>query len=104
MKADLQIHEQQPGRYLIDGELTFASINRNSVKLLPFPPKTQQITLDFMQVTTTDSAGLALLLEWLKYARKSRVQLVFENIPAQLIAIAKLSGLEAMIRPTAHQP
>ncbi len=98
MKTDLQIREQQPGRYLVDGELTFATIDRKTIKALPFPKQMQQITLDLNQVTTTDSAGLALIMEWIKFARQAKIQLTFENIPEQLVAIAKLSGLESMIR------
>ena len=54
----------------------------------------KDIILDFAQVTTTDSAGLALMIEWIKLSRHQRAQLHFRNVPKQLLNLAKLSGLD----------
>jgi len=47
-----------------------------------------------VQVEATDSAGLALMIEWIRLSRMSRVQLRFKNVPEQLLALAKLSGFD----------
>jgi phospholipid transport system transporter-binding protein len=46
------------------------------------------------RVTNADSAGLALLIEWIKYTRSNRISLHFKNIPEQLLSLAKLSGFD----------
>ncbi len=94
----LIVHAIRPGTFMIEGELTFATIDKNTIELLTFNNDMHALILDLKQVTTTDSAGLALLLEWIKMARIKKIQLFLENIPAQLLAIAKLSGLESMLQ------
>jgi phospholipid transport system transporter-binding protein len=94
MSSKLNIVSQSNGRWLIHGELTFASINDKLAELPPFLRGNQDITLDFSQVTNTDSAGLALMIEWIKITRHQRAQLHFKNVPKQLLNLAKLSGLD----------
>ena len=55
------------------------------------------ITLDLGAVTNVDSAGLALLLEWLRRARAARRALSFEGVPDKLRDIARLSGVEDLL-------
>jgi phospholipid transport system transporter-binding protein len=55
------------------------------------------VTIDLREVTSVDSAGLALLLEWLRQARADRRAVRFVGIPEKLLAIARLSGVEALL-------
>jgi phospholipid transport system transporter-binding protein len=52
------------------------------------------VTINLSHVVCTDSAGLALMIEWIKYTRQHRIQLRFKNIPEQLRNLAKLSGFD----------
>lgn len=95
MNSKLSIVFQSNGRWLIHGELTFASIYGKLVESPPFlRGGSKDIILDFSQVTSTDSAGLALMIEWIKITRHYRIQLQFKNVPKQLLNLAKLSGLD----------
>ncbi|MCX7074684.1 MAG: STAS domain-containing protein [Methylococcales bacterium] len=94
MNSKLNIVSKGNGRWLIHGELTFASIHGKLVDSPPFLRGGKDIILDFSQVTNTDSAGLALMIEWIKITRHYRTQLHFKNVPTQLLNLAKLSGLE----------
>lgn len=78
----------------MSGDLTFVNIDKKTVASLAFLTSASSVTIDLAQVTNTDSGGLALLIEWIKYARGNRVELKFRNIPEQLLTLAKLSGLE----------
>ncbi len=82
------------GQWLIHGELTFSSILQKHIDSPPFLRAGKDVILDFSQVTNTDSAGLALMIEWIKLSRHQRAQLHFKNVPKQLINLAKLSGLD----------
>ncbi|MGJ0483072.1 MAG: STAS domain-containing protein [Methylomicrobium sp.] len=90
----LNIIDKGAGHFLVDGDLTFATINKRTVKSLNFLTTQKEITIDLGQVRNTDSAGLALMIEWIKYCRAKRALLRFSNVPKQLLSLARLSGFD----------
>lgn len=90
----LAIIDQGAGLFVVDGDLTFATIDKKTVKSFDFLKAGKQVTIDLSRVNCTDSAGLALMIEWIKFTRHHRVQLRFKNIPEQLRKLAKLSGFD----------
>ena len=59
------------------------------------------IHVDLGGVTESDSAGLALLIEWLRVARQRSQRFHFANVPRQLAALARISEVEELIQPNA---
>ncbi len=55
------------------------------------------VTVDLGGITRVDSAGLALLLEWLRQARADGRTVVFQSVPDKLLAIARLSDVEGLL-------
>jgi phospholipid transport system transporter-binding protein len=55
------------------------------------------ILVDLAGVTESDSAGLALLIEWLRMAREKGCAIQFANIPAQINALARISEVEDLL-------
>lgn len=53
--------------------------------------------IDLAGVSDSDSAGLALLIEWLSVAKTGSRSLRYENIPAQLQQLARLSEVEELL-------
>ena len=92
--SQLNIVKQGPRHFVINGDLTFATIDKQTLKSFSFLKTAKEITIDLSGVTNTDSAGLALMIEWIKYSRHNRTHLVFKNIPEQLLNLAKLSGFD----------
>jgi phospholipid transport system transporter-binding protein len=90
----LTIVTESLGHAKVNGELTFPAIDKKALSSLSFLAGTKQVTIDLSGVTNADSAGLALLIEWIKHARTKRLQIRFKNIPEQLVNLAKLSGLD----------
>ena len=90
----LLLTEQAPGQYTLEGCLTFASIDKQTPKSFKFLKGIDSICIDLAKVEATDSAGLALMIEWIRLSRMNRIRLSFKNIPAQLLALAKLSGFD----------
>jgi len=85
------------GRFAIRGELGFASVPtvlRQSADMFAGQP---QIDIDLDGVDRTDSAGLALLVEWLREARIRGQAIRFRNLPAALQGIAELSNVRRML-------
>lgn len=92
----ITILDQGGGRFAVNSDLTFQSLDTNALKNTAFLRDGKEITIDLGHVLNIDSAGLALLIEWLKLARNRRVRLHFKNIPEQLHKLVKLSGFEAV--------
>ncbi|MGR9036276.1 MAG: STAS domain-containing protein [Gammaproteobacteria bacterium] len=90
----LSIINKGGGRIAVSGDMTFASIDKRTAKATAFLASAKEITIDMAGIASTDSAGLALMIEWLKYARSKRVQLRFQHVPEQLMTLAKLSGFD----------
>ena len=57
----------------------------------------KEIAVDLGGVSEGDSAGLALLLEWLRGARQRGQRIRFLNMPAQITALARISEVEDLL-------
>ncbi len=55
------------------------------------------LIFDFSQVISSDSSGLALMIEWIKYANLHNLPIQFTHLPEDLIAIARAARLEALL-------
>jgi phospholipid transport system transporter-binding protein len=80
--------------YFVEGDLTFFSINKETISSFKPLNSAKKIIIDLSKVNNVDSAGLALLIEWIKHSKINRINLSFINIPEQLVTLAKLSGFE----------
>ncbi len=58
----LNIIKQGPRHFVIDGDLTFATIDKQSLKSFSFLRAASEVTVDLSRVANTDSAGLALMI------------------------------------------
>lgn len=56
-----------------------------------------QIEVDLGGVGEADSAGLALLIEWLRMGKQVGKPVHFSNVPAQIEALARISEVEDLI-------
>jgi len=88
------LNQQTDHSFFIEGELTFNSINKKTIPAFDFLNKSKQIDIDLKKVTAADSAGLALILEWIKHSRRIKTKLVFKNTPQQLLVLATIGGLD----------
>jgi phospholipid transport system transporter-binding protein len=55
------------------------------------------VVVDCATVAPADSAGLAVLIEWRRWALRRGHHLTFVNLPAQISAIAHLSEVSALL-------
>ena len=85
------------GRLEIRGELSFASVPALWGACRTRCLAGDAIDVDLGRVSRSDSAGLALLIEWLREAQRSGASLRFFNIPAQMLEMARVSGLDQIL-------
>ena len=81
----------------VEGELRMASVPSLAQQARELLPAQGTETLDLGAVAGTDSAGVALLLDWLRIQRRHDGDLVFVNMPDQLRAIARVSGVDGLL-------
>ena len=94
--SDAGIISSGDGRYAISGELTFSTV-----------PKLEHaglgvignglVQLDLAGITRVDSAGIALLIGLIRTVRELGGDVTLLHAPSQLMAIATVSGLEAVL-------
>jgi phospholipid transport system transporter-binding protein len=97
--ARVGISEPAAGRIVVTGELTFASARdaRQLGVLILEGSSAMQLIIDCAGVTRGDSAGLAVLLDWLAWARRKSRTLTFQNLPASLLAVARISEVDGLL-------
>jgi phospholipid transport system transporter-binding protein len=89
------------GRYRVSGAMTFATAAAlHAAGLVAFAAGSEsQLELDCAAVTAADSAGLAVLVDWLAWARGAGRALKLRNLPAKLVDIARISELDELLVP-----
>ena len=92
-----RIRQSEPGRLEVEGELVFASVGRLLQDSEPLLAGSGPLVIDLGGVEGSDSAGLALLLEWLDRGRARGRRIRFRGLPDPLRRIARLSNLESLL-------
>ncbi len=92
------IEAPDAGHLRIHGELSFASVpalqraTAGHIERAASP-----LLIDLGAVQRADSAGLALLMDWLRQGQRRGLEVRFTGMPAQLVAIARASGLDKLL-------
>ena len=87
-----------PDVYRLQAPLTFAtvaSLRHDGLRLIESAQK--ELTLDLQGVPAVDSAGLALLIDWLASAKARSRALRYAQLPQTLLSLARLSEVEKLI-------
>ena len=85
------------GLLLVSGDLVFVTVPALLEKASRLLAGRREVAIDLAEVTHADSAGLALLLEWIDRGRSDGCLIRFRNIPSSLLRIARLSNVEALL-------
>ncbi|HEU4487131.1 MAG TPA: STAS domain-containing protein [Povalibacter sp.] len=85
------------GRFRVSGVLDASTVTSLLQRSTAAFGGLSTVAVDFSAVTESDSAGLALLLEWLRLARKAGRRLTYEEVPEQIVALARISEVEDLL-------
>jgi phospholipid transport system transporter-binding protein len=87
------------GRCIARGALTFATARAARVRGLAVLGEAVAgpLEIDCGAVGLADSAGLAVLLDWLSAARRSGRSLRFAHLPEDLVALARISEVDELL-------
>lgn len=89
--------ETGDGQFALRGTLDHATVpelwRRHSSRFGP-----GAVTVDLSGVSRCDSAGLALLVDWLGQAVRAGGEAWFKTPPAQLLALARVAEVDRLLR------
>jgi phospholipid transport system transporter-binding protein len=87
------------GRSRVTGSLHFTTVSTLLPEGVDAIDGGRAGVIDLAGVASSDSSGLALLIEWLSVAKAAGRSLRYENIPSQLQQLARLSEVEELLVP-----
>ena len=88
-----------PERGEARGPLVFATARRaRAAGLSALRGAAGALVIDCRALGQTDSAGLAVLLDWLAEARGAGRKLRFENLPEELLRLARISSVDGLLQ------
>lgn len=97
MSEAVKFEDAGGGRFRVEGRLGFDTVAQALEASLRLFADYHAIELDLSGVTAADSAGVALLIEWVSRARRSKCTLHFRHVPEQIKALARISDVETML-------
>ena len=82
---------------MVSGDLTFKTAGALLERGEQLLDGCSEAVIDLREAGACDSAGLALLLEWLDRGRQRGLEIRFRHLPDSLIRIAHLSNLGPLL-------
>ena len=91
--GQFDLKESSPGQFAAGGPLTFATarLARESGLAAFEAADSRRIEVDCSGVGPADSAGMAVLIDWLAFAKRSGRSMHFGSLPEQVQALARIS-------------
>ena len=81
------------GEFKITGDLDFQTVPAVWQKSTALFEECSSIHIDLSDVIRSNSAGLALLIQWMRYARSRDKTISFHHLPVQMQEIARVCGV-----------
>ena len=96
--SKFELNDRGEGHFALNGEMTFETAERILMASEePFEQHTR-IEVDLEGVTRADSAGLALLLEWITWANHTVREIRFLSMPERILAIARTTEVDQLLK------
>lgn len=95
--TEISIEDGGNGRFRVSGPLTFGTVGKALEAGKELFGHHRHIELDLHGVEGTDSAGLALLVEWAGWAHREHREILFRHLPAQAHALARISEVDKLL-------
>jgi len=91
------VHEGA-GRFRLEGEVAFGTVMHLLHESRHQFEHEQRVRLDFAGVERINSAGLALVIEWMREAQRDGWTLEINNPPQELLAVARICDVEDILQ------
>lgn len=84
-------------KFFVSGDVDFSNVMSVYNKSLPQLEKCSEFNFDFSQLQSSDSSGLALVIEWIKLAKNKKKKIIFQHLSQDLLSIAKAAGIDVLL-------
>ena len=95
--SEAQIKSLGEGRMQLSGVLDLDSVPELLSAIEALTYDASAVAVDLREVERADSAGVALLVAWMRSARQAQRDIRFLNMPSQMLNIARVSGLDEIL-------
>ncbi|MDH3431530.1 MAG: STAS domain-containing protein [Gammaproteobacteria bacterium] len=95
--SDFTLDDRGDGCFALSGEMTFDTAEKILKESEDPFEEHSQLEIDLSGVTDSDSAGLALLLEWVTWANHTVREIRFTGMPERILAIAKTTEVDKLL-------
>lgn len=85
-------------QFYISGVLCFESVHDLNKKSQSLFAQAAAMHLDLAAVESADSAAVAMLFEWMRFAKAADKDFKLVNIPPQILEIAAMSSVEEFLQ------
>lgn len=103
-EPDVEVVEQGPGRLSVRGPLTFGTARRARELGLAKLSGAGPWRVDCSGITSADSAGLAVLIDWLGVVSRAGGGLSYESVPESLLGVARIGEVEELLQRGVGSP
>lgn len=98
--AQSAVERLGPARFALAGPLTFATaadVHARGLAALD-AEQAPRLEMDCSGIGAADSAGLAVLIDWLGSVARSGRRLHYLGLPEELLALARISEVDALLQ------
>jgi phospholipid transport system transporter-binding protein len=92
-----RLEDAGDGNWKLAGDLVFGNVSDLLKEVGSRFSADTAIRVDLSGVSRADSAGLALLVEWLRESERRDKSISFLNMPEQMRSIARVCGLDRIL-------
>ncbi len=96
--SEFTLEDRGNGQFALSGRMSFDTAGQILAKSEELFEEHTLLEVDLSGVTYTDSAGLALMLEWITWANHTVREIRFEGTPEKIDAIAKTTEVDGLLK------
>jgi len=91
------LKRRDDGSFALTGSLSFKTVTALRNQGIDLFNASDALVIDLSEVQRSDSAGVALLIEWMRYAQSQDKPISYLNTPSQMLAIVRASSLDSIL-------
>lgn len=95
--SNFTLQDNGDGRFVLSGDMSFETAEQLLRESEDLFEQHTRIEVDLSGVEKADSAGLALLLEWITWANHTVREIRFADMPERILAIAKTTEVDHLL-------
>ena len=96
--SKFNLEDRKGGKFALSGRMSFDTAGEILFDSEEMFEEHTRIEVDLSGVSHTDSAGLALLLEWITWANHTVREIRFVDTPEMIDAIAKTTEVDHLLK------